>query len=151
MKIIYSRKQAQQVVEYVNTNANFLTKPLSLREVCEGVVKAFVDSYENVQNGVVYTFRTYGEDSLYCIITTQFEYYADFSNAGLFEVEVTEDMLQEQSNKQLERFKEKFGEVDIRFIEDLEGFIEQLEEELEDSEINTVLENLEQQSDGKVH
>ena len=151
MKIIYSRKQAQQVVEYVNTNANFLTKPLSLREVCEGVVKAFIDSDQNVQNGVVYTFRPYGEDDLYCVITTQFEYYDNFEDAGLFEVEVTDEILEEQANAQLKRFKEEFGDIDVRFIDDLEGFIKELEDEMEDSEISTLLENIEKQSNGKVH
>jgi hypothetical protein len=155
MKIIYSRAQAVRVTEHVNTNNPHLTKPLSVREVCEGVAKAFVNKKDELKNGIIYTFVPVG-DNLVCLITAELEYYTDHKEAYYFEIEVTEEMFQEQMENDIKNLQNEFGITDVRFVDDVEAFVEKITNDLEQDEDggeteDPVLAHLAQQSEGKKH
>lgn len=120
MKIIYSRKQAQAAVEFVNKHNPFLRKPLTMRQVCENVLPAWIDSRKNILEGVVFTYHeeTFGE--IYCVISVSPAYFDSIESSIPYEIEVTEEHIAMQLEAEL-RHLTKYGqdiEVEILGIDD---------------------------------
>lgn len=129
MKIIYSRKQAQAAVEFVNKHNPFLRKPLTMRQVCENVLQAWIDSSKSLLDGVVFTYHeeTFGE--IYCVISVSPAYFNSIKESVPYEIEVTEEHVAMQLEAELNHLT-KYGqdiEVEILGIDDNTTIAEAIE------------------------
>lgn len=120
MRIIYSRKQAQAAVEFVNKHNPFLRKPLTMRQVCENVLQAWIDSSKSLLDGVVFTYHeeTFGE--IYCVISVSPAYFDSIEESVPYEIELTEEHFEMQLEADIRQLK-KYGqdvEVEILGIDD---------------------------------
>lgn len=129
MKIIYSRKQAQAAVEFVNKHNPFLRKPLTMRQVCENVLQAWIDSSKSLLDGVVFTYHeeTFGE--IYCVISVSPAYFNSIKESVPYEIELTEEHIAMQLEAELNHLT-KYGqdiEVEILGIDDNTTIAEAIE------------------------
>ena len=106
MKIIYSRKQAQAAVEFINNNNHKLTKPLTLKAVCENVLPAWIDSKENIMEGVVFTYHDISPSEIYCVISVSPIFFDNLEDAVPYEIEITEEHIGMQLEADLAILKE---------------------------------------------
>lgn len=120
MKIIYSRKQAQAAVEFVNKNNPFLRKPLTMRQVCENVLPAWIDSSKNILEGIVFTYHEETLGEIYCVISVSPVYFDSIKESVPYEIEVIEEHIAMQLEAELNHLT-KYGqdiEVEILSIDD---------------------------------
>lgn len=116
MRIIYSRKQAQAAVEFVNKNNPFLRKPLTMRQVCENVLTAWIDSSKSLLDGVVFTYHeeTFGE--IYCVISVSPAYFDSIEESVPYEIELTEEHFEMQMEADIRQLKKYGQDVGVEVV-----------------------------------
>lgn len=115
MKIIYSRKQAQAAVEFVNKHNPFLRKPLTMRQVCENVLPAWIDSSKSLMDGVVFTYHEETFGDIYCVISVSPAYFDSIEESVPYEIELTEEHFDMQLEADIQRLQKYGQDVGVEF------------------------------------